>query len=118
LPEDFDPAAFDVDTMNERLSLACRPRATPDHPAGPEAGPDAQRLAALTLATLYLGSRRTKHGQREASKALRVEILDALQDAGLIFTDSRRKTVILTDAGQARARAFVDACFRGSMAGP
>jgi hypothetical protein len=108
LPDGFQPAAFDVRVVNQRLSLAFRPRATPDRPAGPDAGPDAQRLATLTLATLYLGSRRTKHGQREASKTLRVEILDALQDAGLIFTDPRRKTVIVTEAGQARVLAFLD----------
>ena len=107
-PDDFDPASFDVHVMSERLSQAFRPRATPDRPAGADAGPDAQRLATLTLATLYLGARRTKHGQREASKTLRLEILDALQDAELIFTDPRRKTVILTEAGQARAGAFLD----------
>lgn len=109
LPDAFDPAAFDVAEMNRRLGHAFRPRATPDRPAGPHATADAQRLATLTLATLYLGSRRTKHGQREAPKTLRVEILDALQDAGLIFTDPRRKTAILTEMGQARARAFLDA---------
>jgi hypothetical protein len=108
LPDRFDPARFDLDDLNRRLAKAFRPRATPARPAGALAAPEAQRLAMLTLATLYLGSRRTKHGQREASKTLRLEILDALQDAGLIFTDSRRKTVILTEAGQAQARAFLE----------
>jgi hypothetical protein len=107
LPDGFDPAAFDVDDMNRSLARAFRPRATPDRPAGAHAAAEAQRLAMLSLATLYLGSRRTKHGQLEASKTLRSEILDALQDAELIFTDPRRKTVILTEAGQARARALL-----------
>jgi hypothetical protein len=109
LPDGFDPAAFDAGEMQRRLGRAFRPRATPDRPAGLHAAAEQQRLATLTLATLYLGSRRTKHGQQEASKTVRAEILDALQDAELIFTDPRRKTVIVTEAGQARARMFLDA---------
>ena len=108
LPPSFDPARFDVDAANIRLREAFRQKASPDRPAGPSASDEKQLLATVTLAALALGSRLGKHGQREASKTMRAEILEALQEAELIYTDAKRQTVILTEAGQARARAFIE----------
>ena len=105
----FDPAAFDRDRINAQLRAAFRPKASPERPAGAHASDQQQRLAMLTLATLVLGSRGGKHGQREASKTMRLEILEALQEADLIYTDPKRQTVILTEAGLAHAQAFLDA---------
>jgi hypothetical protein len=106
-PGGVDPSAFDVDAVNARLRRAFRPKASPDRPAGPLAPDERQQLATLTLATLVLGSRQGKHGLREAAKAMRVEILDALQEADLIYTDAKRSTVVITEAGLAHARAFL-----------
>jgi hypothetical protein len=108
LPASFDPALFDVQAANRRLRRAFREKASPDRPAGPAASDEKQLLATLTLAALVLGSRLGKHGQREAPKAMRAEILDALQEAELIYTDAKRQTVIVTEAGLARAQAFID----------
>lgn len=108
LPASFDPAQFDVEATNARLRDAFRQKASPDRPAGPAAPDRQQLLATLTLAALALGSRLGKHGRREAGKTLRADILDALQEAELIYTDAKRQTVIITEAGLARAQAFVD----------
>jgi Plasmid pRiA4b ORF-3-like protein len=108
LPVSFDPALFDVEAANVRLREAFRQKASPDRPAGPSASDEKQLLATLTLAALVLGSRLGKHGQREAPKSMRADILEALQEAELIYTDPKRQTVIITEAGLARARAFVD----------
>jgi hypothetical protein len=108
LPASFDAARFDVEATNARLRDAFRQKASPDRPAGPSASDETQLLATLTLAALALGSRLGKHGQREAGKTLRADILEALQEAELIYTDAKRQTVIITEAGLARARAFVD----------
>jgi hypothetical protein len=102
---DLDP--FTVDAANTRLRKALRPRATPQHPAGPGASSDQQLLAHLSLVVLLLGSRPTRHGTREAWKNLRVEILDSLLEAGLIDTDPQRKSVTLTDAGIAHAQRLL-----------
>lgn len=102
---DLDP--FSVDAANRRLRMALRPRATPDYPAGPEASSEQQLLAQLTLVVLLLGSRRTRHGAREAWKNLRFEILDSLTEAGLIESDPRHKSVLLTDAGVAHAQRLL-----------
>ncbi|MGQ0732844.1 MAG: DUF6429 family protein [Acidobacteriota bacterium] len=107
LPRGFDPAAFDLAAVNRRLRAAFRQRATVDRPAGPEASADQQLLAELSLAVLWLGSRSAKQGLREASKAMRFEVLETLQDAGLIYTDPKWKSVRLTKAGIARARSIV-----------
>jgi hypothetical protein len=103
------PTAFDTHQINTRLRAAFRPKASPARPAGAHASEQQQQLATLTLATLVLGSRRGKHGQREASKTMRVEILEALQEADLIYTDPKRQTVVITEAGLAQAQAFLDA---------
>ena len=102
---DLDP--FSIEAANKRLHNALRPRATPEFPAGPGASSDQQLLANLTLVVLLLGSRPTRHGTREAWKHLRVEILDALTEAGLIVGDSQRKSVTITDAGVAHAERLL-----------
>jgi Plasmid pRiA4b ORF-3-like protein len=108
LPPGFDPAAFDAAAANVRLRNAFREKASPERPAGPHASDEQQLLATLTLATLVLGSRLGKRGQREATKTMRAEILEALQEAELIYTDPKRQTVVITEAGEARAQAFLD----------
>ena len=108
LPASFDPALFDVQAANRRLRVAFREKASPERPAGPAASDQEQLLATVTLAALVLGSRLGKHGQREASKAMRAEILDTLQEAELIYTDAKRQTVIVTEAGLAQAQSFID----------
>lgn len=102
---DLDP--FSVEAANRRLARGLRPRATPEFPAGPRASADQQLLANLTLAVLMLGSRPTRHGTREAWKHLRPEILDSLQEAGLIETSPQRKSATLTDAGVAHAERLL-----------
>ena len=101
----LDP--FTVEAANKQLRKALRPRATPEFPAGPGASADQQLLANLTLVVLLLGSRPTRHGTREAWKHVRVEILDALHEAGLIESDPQRKSVTITDAGVAHAQRWV-----------
>lgn len=101
----LDP--FTLDVANRRLQEARRPHATPEFPAGPRAHPDQQLLANLSLAMLMLGSRPTRRGTREAWKHVRVEILDALTDAGLIESDPARKSVTITDAGVAHAQRLL-----------
>jgi hypothetical protein len=108
LPVDFDPAAFDVGVANRQLRAAFREKASAERPAGPDASDDRQLLADLTLATLVLGSRQGKHGRRESAKGMRVDILEALHEADLIYTDGKRQTVVITDAGLARADAFLE----------
>ena len=98
---------FTVDAANKRLQRGLRPRATPQHPAGPGASADEQLLANLSLVVLLLGSRPTRHGTREAWKNLRFEILDSLSEAGLIDTAPQRKSVTLTDAGTAHAQRLL-----------
>lgn len=102
---DLDP--FSIDAANTRLRRALRPRATPQFPAGPRATSDQQLLANLSLVVLLLGSRPTRHGTREAWKNIRVEILDALQEAGLVDSGPQRKSVTLTDAGVAHAERLL-----------
>jgi hypothetical protein len=105
--ETRDPEPFSIEAANRRLARALRPRATPEFPAGARATADQQLLANLTLAVLLLGSRPTRHGTREAWKNLRVEVLDALHEAGLIDSDPQRKSVTLTDAGVAHAQRLL-----------
>ena len=106
--ESRDLNPFTVDAANRRLLRALRPRATPEHPAGPGASSEQELLANLSLVVLMLGSRPTRHGTREAWKNLRVEILDALTEAGLIESEPRRKSVTITDAGVAHARRLLE----------
>jgi ribosomal protein S19E (S16A) len=101
------PEPFTIGTVNRRLVRALRPRATPEFPAGARASADQQLLANLSLAVLLLGSRPTRHGTREAWKQVRVEILDALHEAGLIDSDPQRKSVTITDAGVAHAQRLL-----------
>jgi hypothetical protein len=106
-PESRDGGPFSIDDTNARLRKARRPRATPEHPAGPRASRDQQLLAELTLAVLMLGSRPTRHGTHEAWKHLRGEILDSLQEAGLVDHDPVRKAVTLTASGVAHAHRLL-----------
>jgi hypothetical protein len=105
--ESRDLEPFSVEAANARLTRASRPRATPAFPAGPRASAEQQLLANLTLVVLLLGSRPTRHGTREAWKNLRVEMLDALHEAGLIETEPQRKSVTITDAGVAHAQRLL-----------
>ncbi len=103
-----DGASFSVQGVNRRLAEAMRPRATAAFPAGPRATIDQQLLANLTLVVLMLGSRPTRHGTREAWKTVRTEVLDSLQEAGLVDAAPQRKSVTITDAGVAHAQRLVD----------
>jgi hypothetical protein len=105
--ESRSPDSFSVEAANVRLSRALRPRATPEFPAGARANADQQLLANLSLVVLLLGSRPTRHGTREAWKNVRVEILEALTEAGLIDSDPQRKSVTITDAGVAHAHRLL-----------
>jgi hypothetical protein len=98
---------FTVDQANARLRRARRPRPTPQFPAGPRATSDQQLLAHLTLVVLMLGSRPTRQGARESPKQVRAEVLESLQEAGLIEHDPARRGVTLTDAGVAHARRLL-----------
>jgi hypothetical protein len=102
---ELDP--FTVERANTRLQRAMRPRATPDYPAGPGASSEQQLLANLSLVVLLLGSRPTRHGTREAWKNLRLEILESLNEAGLVISEPQRKSVTLTDAGVAHAQRLL-----------
>lgn len=102
-----DAEPFSLDAVNRRLIRAMRPRATPEFPAGPRATSDQQLLANLTLAVLMLGSRPTRDGRREAWKNVRSEILESLQEAGLVDTAPQRKSATLTDAGIAHAQRLI-----------
>jgi hypothetical protein len=102
---DLDP--FTLDLANRRLRRALRPRASAEYPAGPAASADQQLLAKLTLVVLFLGSQPTKWGTREAWKTVRFEILDSLDEAGLIESDPKRKGLLLTDAGVALAQRLL-----------
>jgi len=101
------PDAFTVEDANRRLARLLRPRATPTFPAGARANADQQLLANLSLAVLLLGSRPTRRGTREAWKNVRVDILDSLDEAGLIESDPQRKSVTITDAGVAHAERLL-----------
>lgn len=102
-----DATPFSLEAVNRRLLRATRPRATPEFPAGRRATSDQQLLANLTLVILLLGSRPTRDGRREAWKHLRSEILESLQEAGLVDTAPQRKSVTLTDAGTAHAQRLI-----------
>ena len=105
--ESRDLQPFTVEAANGRLTRSLRARATPQFPAGPRASSDQQLLANLSLVVLMLGSRATRHGTREAWKNIRTEMLDALTEAGLIDSDSQRKSVTITDAGVAHAQRLL-----------
>ncbi|HUE85746.1 MAG TPA: DUF6429 family protein [Vicinamibacterales bacterium] len=105
--ESRSPEPFTAAAANTRLARALRPRATPEFPAGARASADQQLLANLSLVVLLLGSRPTRHGTRDAWKHVRVEILDALHEAGLLVSDPQRKSVTITDAGVAHAQRLL-----------
>lgn len=108
LPKGFDAMRFSVEAANISLREAFREKASPEFPAGLHAPPEDQLLANLTLAVLFLGSGQTRHGVRQAWKNVRSEILDTLQEAGLIYTDPRRKSVVITEAGVERAMKLLE----------
>jgi hypothetical protein len=64
-------------------------------------------VADLTLLLLYLGSWEEGRGSRSANKTMRVEILEALANAGLVVTNVHRKSLDLTEAGVKRAEALL-----------
>jgi DNA-binding PadR family transcriptional regulator len=59
------------------------------------------------LKLLFLTSFEEANGVRVANKTLRLDILDALTDAGLIVTNAHRKGVQLTPRGAKRAEALL-----------
>jgi hypothetical protein len=105
--EGFEAALFSVEATNLRLRRVFPPTATPALPAGPHASAEQQMLANLTLAVLFLGSRENRHGNRQARKTIRAELLERMQEAGLLHTDPRRNSVLLTDVGVERAKTLV-----------
>lgn len=60
-------------------------------------------VADLTLLLLYLGSWEEGRGSRAANKTMRVEILEALANSGLVVTNVHRKSLDLTESGVKRA---------------
>jgi hypothetical protein len=108
LPKGFDPGRFSVEAANIGLRDAFREKATPEFPAGPGAPPGAHLLARLSLVVLYLGSSATRQGARQAWKTIRFEVLDSLQEAGLVYSDPRRKSVVITEAGIAYAAMLLE----------
>lgn len=104
----FDPTQFSVGAANAALREEFRPTATPDRPAGQNASAEQQMLAHLTLLVLFLGSHETRDGRHEAWKNVRFEILDTLQEAGLIVTTPHRKAVVITDVGVEQAEQLAE----------
>ena len=64
-------------------------------------------VADLTLLLLYLGSWEEGRGSRSANKTMRVEILEALAESGLVVTNVHRKSLDLTESGVKRAEALL-----------
>jgi hypothetical protein len=96
-------ASFDLAAINRRLAEEFQPTR-----AGVEPLPVAEQLTAdLTLMLLFLTSFEEANGVRVANKTLRLDILDALTDAGLIVTNAHRKGVQLTPRGAKRAEALL-----------
>jgi hypothetical protein len=103
LPRGFDATAFDVETVNLRLAEQFRG----DAPRGDLlSDADDQLLADVTLLLLLLGSWPERNGKHVASRALRLDVLDALSDAGYVVANPHRKTVTLTEHGVRRAEAI------------
>jgi hypothetical protein len=98
---------FSVDAAHARLERARRRTASSTHPAGPRANADQQLLAHLTLVVLFLGSRPAREGARESTRTFRPEILDSLQEAGLVDHETARRSVTLTVEGVAHAQRLL-----------
>lgn len=101
-PDDYDPLAFDVDDANRRLAEEF---GEPSPRRAVAAGQERLR-SDLTLLVLYLGATRERNGAVVSSKALRVDVLEALARAGWLTTNPHRKSVVLTDLGVRRAEAL------------
>jgi hypothetical protein len=69
--------------------------------------PEDQLMADLTLLLLFLGSWEERDGVHVAWKTMRFEVLDALGEAGLIVTNTHRKSVVLTEEGMKKAQAIL-----------
>jgi len=69
--------------------------------------PESQLVADLTLVLLFLGSWEEGTGERAAYKTMRFETLDALAAAGLVVTNTHRKSVDLTGEGVKRAQTLL-----------
>lgn len=69
--------------------------------------PEEQLMQDLTLLLLFLGSWEERDGVHVAWKTMRFEVLDALGEAGLIVTNTHRKSVVLTDEGMKKAQAIL-----------
>ena len=92
---DGEGGSFDATDVNARLIEEFRGARVDD------------LVADLTLLLLYLGAWEEGRGSRSANKTMRVEILEALADMGLVVTNPHRKSLDLTDAGVKRAEALL-----------
>ncbi len=97
-------ADFAIGDANGRLAEEFRRARVAE---GPPVSPESQLVADLTLVLLFLGSWEEGKGARAAYKTMRFETLDALADAGLVVTNTHRKSVDLTDEGVKRAEALL-----------
>lgn len=92
---DGDGEGFDLAATNTRLVEEF------------QAGRVDDLVADLTLLLMYLGSWEEGRGSRSANKTLRVEILEALANSGLVVTNVHRKSLDLTESGVKRAEELL-----------
>jgi hypothetical protein len=100
-----DGNAFDADDINARLTAEFHADRIP---AGSDATPEQKLFADLTLLLLFLGSYQEGKGRRVSDRTMRLEVLDALDEAGLVQSNAHRKSVVLTANGIARAERLLN----------